>query len=385
MKASKKMIIIIILSIVLSILLIAGVVAGVLYFPSKGKVSNEIWLPTDKYDISNTVVLEKKPNKEFKILNLADIQFGDTLDFGQRGLTKDTVKALIEQEKPDLITLTGDQVWTQTQRFSQKEFCKMMDSFGIPWAPVFGNHDGEGNVDKNWLADRYMESEYCLFKKGPNNIGGVGNYIVNIMENGKIAESLIFMDSGASKSYEGIRDEQKLYGKALDDTFKGYVKNSDGTVKIDEYGTDYDFIDQDQIQWYKWAVEGAKQFNKGENVDSILFFHIALPEFHLAYTEWLDSGFDSAKGFGEMNEQICCPKVNSGFFNVIKELDSTKNIVVGHDHINNFSVMYKGIRLTYGLKTGDRCYSKPELNGGTVLKINDNSVITEHKYIKVKS
>lgn len=30
------------------------------------------------------------------------------------------------------------------------------------------------------------------------------------------------------------------------------------------------------------------------------------------------------------------------------ELDSTKGIFCGHDHFNNFSVEYKGIRLTYG-------------------------------------
>lgn len=40
-----------------------------------------------------------------------------------------------------------------------------MDSFQIPWAPINGNHDGEGNADFNWIADEFLKSKYCLLKK----------------------------------------------------------------------------------------------------------------------------------------------------------------------------------------------------------------------------
>lgn len=89
-------------------------------------------------------------------------------------------------------------------------------------------------------------------------------------------------------------------------------------------------------------------------------------------------------GFGEKRETVCCPSVNSGFFQVIKDLDSTKNVIVGHDHINCYSVLYEGVRLTYGLKTGDRCYANDDLNGGTLLTITDNGVKTEHKFVKIE-
>ena len=58
-------------------------------------------------------------------------------------------------------------------------------------APINGNHDGEGNVDLAWIANKYEEAEKCLFKQGPDNIGGIGNYIINIRENDKIVQSLI--------------------------------------------------------------------------------------------------------------------------------------------------------------------------------------------------
>lgn len=379
MSTKKK--IITAVSVVISVVLVITLILGILWFPVKGEVNNEFWLSNDEYRLENTATLQKEPGKDFKILNLADIQYNDVMDTFERSYTEETIRTLIEQEKPDLITLTGDQVWAAFQKQSQKDLIKLIDSFGIPWAPVFGNHDGEGNADKNWLADRYMEAENCLFKKGPNNIGGVGNYIVNIMEGDKIVQSLIMIDSGTSRNYSAIAEEQKMYEKAINHETQEYILNDDGSVKTDAFGTSYDFISESQIAWYKWAVEGAAKINGGKAPESIAFFHIALPEFYNAYIQWKDSGYDSKIGFGKKRENVCCPSVNTGMFDVMKELGSTKNVVVGHDHINNYSVLYEGIRLTYGLKTGDRCYANDDLNGGTVLTITDNGVKTDHKFV----
>lgn len=379
MSTKKK--IITAVSVVISVVLVIALILGILWFPVKGEVNNEFWLSNDEYRLENTATLQKEPGKDFKILNLADIQYNDVMDTFERPYTEETIRTLIEQEKPDLITLTGDQVWAAFQKQSQKDLIKLIDSFGIPWAPVFGNHDGEGNADKNWLADRYMEAENCLFKKGPNNIGGVGNYIVNIMEGDKIVQSLIMIDSGTSRNYSAIAEEQKMYEKAINHETQEYILNDDGSVKTDVFGTSYDFISESQIAWYKWAVEGAAKINGGKAPESIAFFHIALPEFYNAYIQWKDSGYDSKIGFGEKRENVCCPSVNTGMFDVMKELGSTKNVVVGHDHINNYSVLYEGIRLTYGLKTGDCCYANDDLNGGTVLTITDNGVKTDHKFV----
>lgn len=374
-------------AVILAVVLIAGIVAGIFLFPVKGKTTNEFWLSTSPYRLEDTVILQKDPNKDFKILNLTDVQLSDTLDIGKRSYTEETIKKLVEQEKPDLITLTGDQTWTAAQKQSVKYLVKLMDSFKIPWAPVFGNHDSEGNADKNWIADQYMKSEYCLFKKGPNNIGGVGNYIINIMEGDKIVQSLIMIDSGQGRSYEADPDMKNpiyMYADALDnENNQEYILNDDGSRQKTMVGTDYDFITETQVQWYKWAINGAKEVNKGVMPESIAFFHIALPEYYYAYLEWKESGYDPAIGFGEKREKVCSPKVNTGLFAAMKELGSTKNVVVGHDHINTYSVLYQGIRLTYGLKTGDRCYINDDLNGGTVLTITKDGVKTEHKSIVI--
>ncbi|MEG1963467.1 MAG: metallophosphoesterase [Clostridia bacterium] len=314
----------------------------------KGKPTTEFWTNLNEYKIEDTFVLEKKEGEEFKILNLTDVQFSDTLDVGNTKIAYSTIDLMVAEQKPNLITITGDSVWTMSTRKSMVKFVKHMDSYGIPWAPVFGNHDREGNIDLNYIADMFEKAEHCLFKKGAIGLSGVGNYIINIVENGKIAQSLIMLDSHAS-------------------TIDGY-----------------DFIKYDQIEWYKWAVAGATKYNNnGKIAESTLFFHIPLPEFKDAYEYWESTGFDKNIGFGKNNEDVCCSKHNTGFFEIIKNLGSTKNIVVGHDHVNNSSIMYQGVRLTYSTKTGDRCYwvKDGSMNGGTLLTLGD-VLTTTHIYVK---
>ena len=312
----------------------------------KGKETMSLWSYLDKDDIDKTVKVEKGEG-DYKILNLTDVQFSDGLDvFGKDKNVYQTIDKLVEQTQPDLITITGDIVWTKFYRHSVKTFINYMESLNIKWAPVLGNHDGEGNGDRLWLAEQFSKAKNCLFVNGPSNLSGVGNYIINIMENGKIAHSLYMMDSHSSGKWLG-----------------------------------YDYIKMDQMAWYMWGVNGANEYNGDKIVNNSLFFHIALPEFADAYKYWEESGFDSAIGFGSKNEDVCASKHNSGFFDIIKSTNSTQNIIVGHDHVNDFSVNYEGIQMTYGVKTGDRCYNDKKINGGTLISVNSEKTVTTHIYI----
>ena len=108
----------------------------------------------------------KEPGRDLVILNLADVQFNDLFDlFGNRNMTVETIKRLVERVKPDLITLTGDQVWGFRTKSSLRFLCRLMDGFGVPWAPVLGNHDCSGRADKEYTAAHYRKSELCLFRK----------------------------------------------------------------------------------------------------------------------------------------------------------------------------------------------------------------------------
>ena len=57
---------------------------------------------------------------------------------------------------------------------------------------------------------------------------------------------------------------------------------------------------------------------------------------------------------------------------------STKNVICGHEHKNNFSVLYRGVRLTYATKTGDGhdWVEDGSVCGGTVLKLDEAEKLT---------
>ena len=57
--------------------------------------------------------------------------------------------------------------------------------------------------------------------------------------------------------------------------------------------------------------------------------------------------------FGEngekMIDKVCCSDYPSSLFDRALKLGSTSGFFCGHDHYNNMSLEYKGIRLTYGM------------------------------------
>ena len=384
MKKNKGLIILIsVLGVI--VLLVGSFAAAFALSEVKGTPGTEIWEADMEYDIANTFQLQKQPGKDFVILNLTDIQYNDFLDIFQRDDTEDTIKELIERVKPDLITMTGDQIWAPFVKYSIEDLIEFMDSFKIPWAPVNGNHDGEGNVDLNAAAEKYMESEYCLFSKGPANIGGVGNYVINIMEGDVIVESLIMMDSGSGADFDNLAEEDKIYSYELTDDFE-LKQDSDGNPIKRQIGHDYDYLKPAQIDWYRWCIRGAAEYNASKGAaapESALFIHIALPEYYIAYCDYLLSGKSEEYGFfGEMREDVCCSKKNSGMFDAILEEGSTKYVFAGHDHVNYYSLLYKGVRLTYALKTGDRCYNDDDVNGGTVFTIGEQRNV-RHEFVRL--
>jgi len=68
-------------------------------------------------------------------------------------------------------------------------------------------------------------------------------------------------------------------------------------------------------------------------------------------------------------------KINSGFFDVMKKMKSITHIFAGHNHINNLSVDWQGIRLSYGIKNGTNNYYDKNMQGGILLTLSGNDTI----------
>ena len=117
-------------------------------------------------------------SEELKILQLSDVQ---TANMIESVIAYPMVKKVVNKVEPDLIVLTGDNISNGSNYALLNLFVTFMDSFKIPWAPVFGNHDIKSAVSPEEICTAYEDSQYCLFKKG--NIGKrYGNYYYKIIK-----------------------------------------------------------------------------------------------------------------------------------------------------------------------------------------------------------
>lgn len=311
-----------------------------------GEVSTEVFDPSDEYHLKDTSVVIKEKDKDFVILNLTDIHVAD---YDYRAFTAfeslATAKRLVKEVKPDLITVTGDIVCTDSTYYAIRRVTDFMDSLGVPWAPIFGNHDGEGNCDLNYLADIMLKSKYCLLKKGDVRMG-CGNYIVNVAEQNddgslNVVESLIFMDTHGSH------------------------------------------VNELQIEWYQWAAEGVEQVC-GKPVQTSAWMHIPMADYQFAYDIAWDNDNsrwnEGYSAYGEKNEKICCHRdsqgnpIDNGLFAAMKLIGNTEFVFCGHEHMNNFSVLHDGIRLSYTMKIGINSGWQPGFDGGTVVTVSDKGI-----------
>lgn len=410
---------------VISLLIIIPVIIGLsvgthiagIYKNLEGKPSQLVWNENDKYNIDkDAYILTVDKKSDFKILNLTDLQLSEGMSQKRINRTYKLVRQLIQETNPSIVTFTGDNTWLKNSKKAVKRFVKEIDEicieFDVPWAPILGNHDAESDVDGNWIFDEYLQAQNIIFNykenanrskdlaKGPINISGVGNYVINVKSaiDDEIFHSMIMMNTHSLGSYSTIDSvnigSEKINLTGLNESEKlklnewitkdGYIFAPSEDVNNNEYiavGTGYDYIKENQIHWYEYVVNGLTEYNDAP-VESTLFIHIPLPEYNMAAKiyEPINDGFtkDENGNFGMLREPICSPYYNSGMFEKIVELNSTKNVICGHEHKNNFSVLYRGVRLTYATKTGDGhdWVEDGSVCGGTVLEFDETEKLT---------
>ncbi len=308
-------------------------------------------------------------DREFRVMQLTDVHLGGGfLSREEDKMTINAISAMVAEEKPDLIIVTGDVSFavpyisgTINNAIAHRMFMRLMERLEIPWTIVFGNHDSEAYnyYNRATVSEMYADEslKYCLFIPD-GDLSGEGNHVINVKNSaGLITESFYMIDT------HSYTDKDPLGIK-----------------------WDYDYVKQDQIDWYASKVEAHKAANAAVYAmlndaqklayadllapKSLMFMHIPLREVKAAYDESIANGKQDTEnvkwleGFdGETDEVVYSSRTDEQLFETILEEGSTKGLFFGHDHLNNFVLEYKGVILSYGYSIDYLAYSDIDTRG----------------------
>ncbi len=267
-------------------------------------------------------------NGFFKIAQFTDLHWDDKSPKCES--TIQTIKKVLEIEKPHLAVLTGDVVTAPPAKDGWLRIAKIFEEHQTPWAAVLGNHDAETDLSREGIFDVIEGLPYFVGEKG-ENLTGAGNYILSI--NGKDdnpASLLYFFDSHN-------KPEQNKYGH-------------------------YDWIHFDQIAWYRQNSESLTRANN-KPLPALAFFHIPILEYKNIE--------DKPTTVGNKMEGVASPDINSGLFASFIEMKDVMGVFVGHDHDCDYIGVDQDIALAFGRTTGADAYGRFE-RGARIIKMYEN-------------
>ncbi|MBE6783473.1 MAG: hypothetical protein E7536_05620 [Ruminococcaceae bacterium] len=286
-------------------------------------------------------------NKKFKIMQVADTQEGKRVSPDLLNL----LNAAMEEEKPDLVVYSGDQIWNiasfkGNRKIVHDVLYKITEpahSRNVPFTICFGNHDRQVGLSN--------EEQFEIYKTIPNfvgesaeNVDGCANHVIEIKKGDEIVFLLYCIDSHTS-------------------------------LKIG-----YDHVHENQIEWYRKTRDEYKE-KTGKYIPSIVIQHIPVPEVDQLMLEVKKGTKGAVQGFRNragkwyvldekkvnkgafMKESPADPMENGGQFDAMAEKGDVKGIYFGHDHINSFNGNVRGIDVGYTQGAGFHIYG-PGLDRG---------------------
>ncbi len=287
---------------------------------------------------------------KFKILLFGDIH--EHYDYKTNLKFKDMHKlmnAALDEYKPDLCVLLGDNCNTNKIAEAPDEFKEMMHAVvepiltrNIPVAAVLGNHEHDhGHEDE--VVEIYKQIGVIARNDAPAEITGNANF-----------KELIYSSDG----------EKPVFCLWFIDSNNCFEDRSI---------SHYDYVHTDQIEWFEEESAKLKELNGGKPMPSFVFQHTPVPEEYdllrkarfwelpvsvKGYNSHSKTRYVGKKGtVGYVGEGPCSPDVNSGQFASWKKVGGVLGAFFGHDHLNDFSGYTDGIFLAQHKTAGFRAYT----------------------------
>lgn len=270
--------------------------------------------------------LRFREDGSFTLVQFTDTHFEDGCEADQR--TQALMSLVLDLEQPDLVLLTGDVIGgsgARDPRVAWQMAAAPLVERGLPWAAIFGNHDDECGVPRPQLLAIQQGIPGCLTLPGPKRVSGLGNFLLRILQ---------------------AKGPQTGFVLCCLDT------NSYAESDIGGHG----WVREDQIRWFRQTLGRLGTPAAPDPPPVLVFIHIPLPEYDEIWRLGLCQG--------EKNEDVCCPRINTGLFAAMHLAGNVKGVFAGHDHLNDYEGSLYGIRLCYGRATGYNCYGEPDFRHG---------------------
>lgn len=278
--------------------------------------------------------LQFNKDGKFKIVQFTDVHFKYKNPASDIALER--INQVLDEEQPDFVIFTGDVVYSAPADKGMLQVLEQVSKRKLPFVVTFGNHDNEQGMTREQLYD--------IIRQVPGNLmpdrGSVlsPDYVLTVKASSDAKKDAAVLYCMDSHSYSPLKD------------VKGYA-----------------WLTFDQVNWYRQQSAAYTARNGGKPLPALAFFHIPVPEYNEAASD------ENAILRGTRMEEACAPKLNTGMFTAMKESGDVMGIFVGHDHDNDYAVMWKGILLAYGRFTGGNTEYNHLPNGARIIVLDEGT------------
>lgn len=349
---AKKILLIILL------VLVVQFVAGIIYFEVEPENTNINFEAADAEKETDTTIRFNSDGK-LKILHVADPHLANDKHFDSSIWV---IAEACDVEKPDLVVLTGDNTKPYEDPAETKKIINSLmnifESRNIPVAVTFGNHDSEaGPMTRADIMEYYKTFSCVITAEDADTFYNCATFNIPVLasDSDDVKFNIWVFDSG---DYDG------------------------------EEPRHYDRVRTEQIEWYKDTAAKLKEENGGENVNSVVFQHIIVPEIYDVlkkvdskkpfaikhiYNEEEYYMFDPEQtNYGTLNEKPCPGYINDGQFDALVENGDVLAMFTGHDHTNAFGVRNQNIDIYTSPMTRYKGLAYTTQYGYRVVEIDEN-------------
>lgn len=245
----------------------------------------------------------------------------------------------VRAAKPDLIVHTGDFVYGEFDDSGRMLdlHISIMEKYNVPWTLALGNHERETMLGTEELCRRLEKAPNCLFKgeKGFRGapLEGNGNFSILLQRGGTPAAILYILDSGVGDAALpcGIHETQRAWMRAVHANYPALPA--------------FAFFHIGPLASLKAAQRHGISF------ENFVPIELSGDEFGYWGSKIYERHFIDGDGsLMELFEEI-----------------GVAGAFCGHFHTLSTSLKCGGVRLTYGLKTGEYDSHLPGRLGGTLL------------------